>query len=202
MELCFYENTQKVVNDFYQNYASDAKYLRKFISRYGRSSSKVGSLLINVNNREAIKNPLLRRILHSINKDLVFKRLIQNYEGIKGELELIKNYPDKRYVSYLAKKLKASKNRQKKLIGMYGLRILDRSSRQLDKSFRGMSYIRLEILKKEKDKFFGKDYKTGKIGNLKNVKRDSRHYLWEFNGEFWADELGDYVFSLKSECKV
>ena len=162
MELCFYENTQKVVNDFYQNYASDAKYLRKFISRYGRSSSKVGSLLINVNNREAIKNPLLRRILHSINKDLVFKRLIQNYEGIKGELELIKNYPDKRYVSYLAKKLKASKNRQKKLIGMYGLRILDRSSRQLDKSC-GMSYIRLEILKKRKINFSEKIIKRAKL---------------------------------------
>ena len=28
-----------------------------------------------------------------------------------------------------------------------------------------------------------------------------RLYLWTFNGEFWADELGDYVFSLKSECK-
>ena len=202
MELCFYENTQKVVNDFYQHYAKDAKYLKNFMRRYGNSSSKIGSLLINVNNREAIKNPLLRRILHSINKDLVFKRLMQNYEGIKGELELIKNYPDKRYISYLAKKLKASKSRQKKLIGMYGLRILDRASRQLDKSFRGMSYIRLEILKKEKDKFFGKEYQTGKVGNLKNVQRDSRHYLWEFNGEFWADELGDYVFSLKSECKV
>ena len=170
--------------------------------RYGNSSSKIGSLLININNREAIKNPLLRRIFHSINKDLIFKRLMQNYESIKGELALIKNYPDKRYISYLGKKLKASKIRQKKLIGMYGLRILDRASRQLDKSFRGMSYIRLEILKKEKDKFFGKEYQVGKIGNLRNVQRDSRHYLWEFNGEFWADELGDYVFSLKSECKV
>ena len=28
-----------------------------------------------------------------------------------------------------------------------------------------------------------------------------KQYFWNFNGEFWADELGDHVFSLKSECK-
>ena len=37
-------------------------------------------------------------------------------------------------------------------------------------------------------------------GDIKNLKRDSGQYLWNFNGEFWADELGDYVFSLKSSC--
>ena len=132
----------------------------------------------------------------------MFKRLIRNYHGIKDELNLIKNYPKRKYRSYLAKKLKSSEKRQKQLIGAYGLRILDRSSRLLEKSFRGMSYIKLEILKKEKQKFFGKDYNPGKIGDLKNVDFNSTHYIWEFNGEFWADELGDYVFSLESECKA
>ena len=202
MELCFYQNTQDVVNNFYNNYGNDAQYLKKFLSRYSSQQSKVGSLLINFKNRAAIKNKLLSRLLNSISKDLVFKRLMKNYQGIKDEINLVKNYPDKRYISYLAKNLKLAEQRQKKLIGIYGLRILDRANRVLDKSFRGMSYIKLEILKKEKDKFFGKDYKTGKIGDLKNVEFDSRHYLWEFNGEFWADELGDYVFSLKSECKI
>ena len=202
MELCFYENTQKVVNKFYADYGKDAKYLKKFLFRYKNNPLKGGSLLLNVKNRKAIKNPLLRRLLNSINKDLVFRRLINNYDGIKDEVNLVKNYPDKKYIRFLATNLKSSLRRQKYLIGIYGLRILDRANRQLDKSFRGMSYIRLEILKKEKDRFFGQENEAGKIGDLKNVKRTSRHYLWDFNGEFWADELGDYVFSLKSECKV
>lgn len=202
MEICYYQNTQEVVNKFYEKYADDAKYLKGFLKKFEDQSEKVGSLLINIKNREEIKNPLLKRIFNSINKDLVFKRLIQNYQGIKDELILIKNYPQRKYVSYLAKKLKASEKRQRYLIGAYGLRILSRADRLLDKSFRGMSYIKLEILKKEKEKFFGKDYKTGKVGDLKNVDFDSTHYLWDFNGEFWADELGDYVFSLKSDCKI
>jgi hypothetical protein len=202
MEICYFENTQEVVNNFYKKYSDDSKYLKRFFNKYANQKSKVGSLLINVKNRKAIKNKLLKRIFESINKDLVFKRLISNYQGIREELKLVKSYPKKKYISYLAKKLKVAEKRQRELIGSYTLRIIDRSNRMLEKSFRGMSYIRLEILKKEKQRFFGKKYNTGKIGELKNVKFDSSHYVWGFNGEFWADELGDYVFSLKSECKV
>ena len=64
----------------------------------------------------------------------------------------------------------------------------------------GMSYINLEIIKKLKRDFFNEPSEGAKIGDIKNLKRDSGQYLWDFNGEFWADELGDYVFSLKSSC--
>ena len=202
MEICFYQNTQEVVNEFYKSYSKDAKYLKKFLAKYKNQLRKVGNLLINVDNRAAIKNKLLRRLMLSISKDLVYQRLIQNHQAIKDEIKLVRNFPQKKYISYLARKLKRAEQRQRELIGSYAVRILDRADRLLDKSFRGMSYIRLEILKKEKEKFFGNDYKTGKIGDLKNVDFNSTHYVWGFNGEFWADELGDYVFSLKSECKI
>ena len=65
----------------------------------------------------------------------------------------------------------------------------------------GMSYINLEIIiKKLKREFFEGTGESKKLVIPKNLKRDSGQYLWDFNGEFWADELGDYVFSLKSSC--
>ena len=36
-------------------------------------------------------------------------------------------------------------------------------------------------------------------GNVEPRRRDDQFY-WSFNGEFWNDELGDYVFGLESEC--
>jgi hypothetical protein len=36
-------------------------------------------------------------------------------------------------------------------------------------------------------------------GNRTPERRDDQ-YLWSFNGEFWNDEIGDYVFALDSEC--
>jgi hypothetical protein len=36
-------------------------------------------------------------------------------------------------------------------------------------------------------------------GNVIPSRRDDQYY-WSFNGEFWNDELGDYVFGLESAC--
>jgi len=35
---------------------------------------------------------------------------------------------------------------------------------------------------------------------VKNIKRDTRQYYWNFHGEFWADELGSYIPYLDSRC--
>jgi hypothetical protein len=36
-------------------------------------------------------------------------------------------------------------------------------------------------------------------GVVRPTRRDDQMF-WTFNGEFWNDELGDYVFGLESEC--
>ena len=66
-----------------------------------------------------------------------------------------------------------------------------------------MAFIKLEMLRRAKDKLIGKNevgVERGR-GNRKPKRRDDQ-YFWTFNGEFWNDELGDYVFALESECGV
>lgn len=36
---------------------------------------------------------------------------------------------------------------------------------------------------------------------LKDTKRKKTEYYWDFQGEFWADELGDYIPLLNNKCK-
>ena len=64
-----------------------------------------------------------------------------------------------------------------------------------------MSYIKLEVLSKRKRTLYNENKGiTRSRGSLRYLKRNDKQYFWTFNGEFWADELGDYVFALKSEC--
>ena len=63
-----------------------------------------------------------------------------------------------------------------------------------------MSYIKLEVLAQRKSKLYNFDDKKKKRGDIKYIERNDKQYFWNFNGEFWADELGDYVFALGSEC--
>jgi hypothetical protein len=65
-----------------------------------------------------------------------------------------------------------------------------------------MSFIKLEILALKKERLYQTDkpFDGNKRGDVQYIERNDKQYFWTFNGEFWADELGDYVFALRSEC--
>jgi cytoplasmic iron level regulating protein YaaA (DUF328/UPF0246 family) len=74
---------------------------------------------------------------------------------------------------------------------------------QLIANFEKMAFIKLEMLKRAKDQLVYKNSAHGNglrdWGNQKPERQDYQYY-WSFNGEFWNDELGDYVFGLESQC--
>ena len=74
-------------------------------------------------------------------------------------------------------------------------------ARQVDKTMQDMSYIKLEVIRFKKRELYQLANNNRSRGDIVNLQRTDKQYFWDFNGEFWADELGDYVFTLKSECK-
>ena len=91
---------------------------------------------------------------------------------------------------------------QRDLIGAYVKSQMDIYSQQINQAFIDMSYIKLEVLERKKTSLYDPGYNMNRgRGSIANLKRTDKQYFWTFNGEFWADELGDYVFSLKSECQ-
>lgn len=200
LELCRYDDAKKTVNSFYKKYKSNSKLLKEFNRKYQRYPSKLGKMAVQFHTSPIQVNELLSKLFKSLNRDLSFQRMRSNLLKIREEIRLVRNVKNKRLRSKLAQGLKQVYLDQIRIIGRYSQRILKRQEKVLEKSMVGMSYINLEIIKKLKNKFFNRDVVSKKIGDIKNLKRDSNQYLWDFNGEFWADELGDYVFSLKSSC--
>jgi hypothetical protein len=43
---------------------------------------------------------------------------------------------------------------------------------------------------------------TDKTREQTKIERNSTEMYWSFKQEFWADELGDFVFNLPSRCNV
>ena len=76
--------------------------------------------------------------------------------------------------------------------------------------FDKMSFIKSDMLAHMKNRI---EQKSGKLATMSededgvlkrgnsSVDRKDYQYYWSFNGEFWNDELGDYVFALESECR-
>ena len=119
-------------------------------------------------------------------------------------VERLKSLPNDSLKAALNENLRESLSLQRNLIGRYIRGQLQLYSAQVTRSFEDMSYISLEVLSKRKTELYDDVSlrETGRArGNVAHLRRTDKQYFWTFNGEFWADELGDYVFSLKSECK-
>ena len=135
-------------------------------------------------------------------KDPAYEDLYSSFAKGRKELAKVKAMGDRRLRRVLMSALKESLVLQRDLIGAYVRAKLLFFLGQIKKSFEGMSYISLEISKMKKYQIYGVKYEGKRHrGNINNLIRTEKQYFWTFNGEFWADELGDYVFSLKNQCR-
>ena len=66
--------------------------------------------------------------------------------------------------------------------------------------FEKMAFIKLEMLQRAKEKLMDTPRTMARTRGNREPERKPYQYYWTFNGEFWVDELGDYVFGLESEC--
>lgn len=104
--------------------------------------------------------------------------------------------------SNLMTNIKQTVSDYRRYIGLGFRAYLVKSYADLYGSFQDMSYIKLEVLAQRKERLYRTDESVGKKrGDVQYIKRNDKQYFWDFNGEFWADELGDYVFALRSECE-
>jgi hypothetical protein len=200
MELCLWTDTNKVVEDFYSKYEKDYDSYKKFVNSLGKDYKQYYSLVKD--RTDVKKDDLLTKVLMSIGRDPAYIELFTSFNSGKDEIEKLKKVSNPNLRAILNENLRESMTLQRNLIGSYVRGQMQLYGAQMLKAFEDMSYIKLEVLSKRKTELYGDvtpmDRKRGDIAHL---KRTDKQYFWTFNGEFWADELGDYVFSLKSECR-
>lgn len=202
MELCLFDDAKKVVDDFYGEYQNDSLAVKKYLRKYGRNYKYFYLLAKSRSNGKSGGNKLLNKLLDTTLKDAAFRELIDSFNIGRDEIEHVKGLRNPRMRSVFTSNLRESLLLQRDLIGAYVRKNLHLYVSQLDKSFEGMTYIKLEVLGRKKQRVYNLSrYGKRDRGDIKYLKRNEKQYFWSFNGEFWADELGDYVFSLKSECE-
>jgi len=202
LELCLWEDAKKEVDSFYNSYSEDGQLLDNLITQKGKDYKYFFLLAKSAVDGRERANSLISKTLKAITSDPTYREMIGNYERGFGELEEIRKIRKTTVKNFLLDNLKEALLLQRNQLGAYVRRRLALYSDQLKKSFEGMSYIKLEILSNKKSSLYGQDLKSDRYrGDIRNLERNDKQYFWTFNGEFWADELGDYVFSLKSECK-
>lgn len=202
MELCLWDDARKTVDTFYATYENAHDGVKKLLDQHGKDY-KYYYLLAKSSRAGRIRgNSLVDKLLTFIVRDATYIELFDSFNRGRDEIERIKKVGNQRHQKILINNLKESMLLQRNLIGAYVRKQLSLHDQQLVSSFEGMSYIKLEVLNRKKQYLYSPDsFVSRSRGDVKNIVRNDKQYFWTFNGEFWADELGDYVFSLKSECE-
>lgn len=91
--------------------------------------------------------------------------------------------------------------------GIFVRNRLDAEYKSMLANIKTMDIVELETLRRARRKIETSTLNEGediwgekKLGSAERPPIADSQYYWDFNGEFWNDELGEYVFALRSEC--
>lgn len=201
MKMCLYEDAKKTVDSFYDELLKPSRDLRSYLMRHGKKYRFYYDLMADHEDNKKSGSELIDSILKSIRKDAAYIELKSAISASIAEYNQLRKQPKSSMRSNLIKNIRMLTEEYRTLIGAYVRAGLVSKYAELYAAFQGMSYIKLEVLAQRKERLYQSDSLPGrKRGDVKYIDRNDKQYFWNFNGEFWADELGDYVFALRSEC--
>jgi hypothetical protein len=197
LKLCLYNDVKREVDDFYGQYERFSVYLNKLVAKKN-NPIYFYNLLATMDD---VKVYNLRRALDSIAKSPNIKQYIKNLNQAVDERVKISKLLNRQLRLRFIYNLNEFIYTQKKVLGILVRNKLKKYSIDLDNAFKSMGYLKLEVLGFQKQAIYKGVNDRGKRGEVRYLKRNKKQYFWNFNGEFWGDELGDYVFALPSVCR-
>jgi hypothetical protein len=201
LKMCLYDDARKTVDEFYGDLLNPSRDLRNYLMSHGKDYRHYYTLMAEHEENKLTARPLVVSILKSVRKDAAFIELKGALTAALAEFNQLRKRPASSLQANLMKNIQTLMGEYRTLIGAYVRAAMVNKYAELYAAFQGMSYIKLEVLAQRKERLYQSDTQgQGKRGDVRYIDRNDKQYFWTFNGEFWADELGDYVFALRSEC--
>jgi hypothetical protein len=218
LALCLYSDADQVLKEFDKKYTGLGEEVKDFVERHSDNLPEFYH-----QGKKALKSSLyganaFGHVMNRFVRSAYFQSLVFNENQIKNEHKKVWHLDrSQKGVSHqlgrgfpgFLDEILHWRGRTIQLLGGAFVKnsLMDYHAAMIE-DYEKMSFIRLEMLKDAKDKLMGlkssEDGQSGSAsrarGQLEPARRDDQ-YRWSFNGEFWFDELGDYVFGLESACR-
>ncbi len=212
LALCLYDDANGVINEFHSKHTGLGEKIKGFVEANSKDLAKFFN-----QGREALTSSLhtkdsFYRVLNRFVRGPYFQRLALSEREVSSELEAVARFNlgqpgaakdlGKGFPGFLQNVASWRVKTVRLLGGAFVKNSLVDYHSALISDFEKIAFIKLEMLGRAKERLLSKaSVETGRgRGNVRPTRRDDQFY-WSFNGEFWNDELGDYVFGLESECR-
>jgi hypothetical protein len=210
--LCLYNDSSKIIDDFSRKYGNVAKEIKRFVD-----SNPADMRPYYVLGKQALNDKLhTDRMLHQFANRFVrspyFSTLSLSEDRAVAEKVAIQRMDSSRsststgmsagFPGFLNIVLDWRIRTIQLMGGIFVRNSMIDYHQVMISDFEKMQFMKIDILAHQKQKLIDSDAAAASErsrGNRIPVRRNDQ-YLWSFNGEFWNDEIGDYVFALESEC--
>lgn len=203
--LCLWDDSLKVVDHFYDYYQPKADALKEILGQNKKSDTYFLDLYYADPKTRENLNPFIRNLITQTRKQVKFNLDLASLRSAKDELALLKKLKNKNeFTADLEANLDSTINFISAKINYYIKKEIFVFINEIHKHSYSMFNLKLELLSKKREEIYNTkaDQQINRNrGSETNVNRKTNQYFFDFNGSFWADELGDYSFGLQSQCK-
>lgn len=203
---CNYERSRETLNDFRLVYEPLRDEIKGYVENFS-DPTELYDFLSKLQKTNASSSGRVNQILNAAFQDKTLKRLNAYVRELDREMDLIRRSKSTWSRSQLAQVIVQETEVVKSLAvdeaGRLAKQRLERVVKELNDLIQQALKIEFEISNAEKGILenqlgAGGAKARGRKGSI--YATDEEHVYWPFTGEYWRDELGYYLYTVKSEC--
>ena len=216
LQMCLYEDVEREANAFMSKYGKVGQSMKTMLEG-AADGNTAGLVRLFERGLEALKAKAqspdpMNQVMNRFVRSPYFEQLAFSGEKVRREYLYLNGIGDagkKGLGGFLRDVLVWRWETSQEIGGQFVRDRLATEYKNLLANVSTIDIVKLEMLRRAKERAEmlansvneGKDvWGTKKRGSLGRPHLMNNQYFWDFNGEFWDDELGDYVFALRPEC--
>ncbi|MFY7992319.1 MAG: hypothetical protein ACOVP4_03425 [Bacteriovoracaceae bacterium] len=203
-QLCLWEDTYTVIKQYYDVYRPHFSQLGSVFGAQRLSSDYFYNIMFRPTAEKPVDEEFVKKIIVRLKKQVRFSLDFNTIRRLDTEMNVITKNESSAVQKKLLVHLKQVKDNLVQKINYHAKEDIFKTLEKVQYFSGEMFKINLEIISKKKDLIYSNkkliaDRGRGDLGQVQRAKTES---FWTFDGPFWADELGDYSFGLKSNCET
>jgi tetratricopeptide (TPR) repeat protein len=214
LRLCRFNALKQQLQRFQERYKPTFVDLKGLLSKYNNQPAAFFSVIGRYNSTNQMKEfTAATEVIDSVSRSDAFRESKSVVNGLDTELQELRKYGAKWELSGLADVLRTSFDQRKSETTARAGEDLFAQAVQQYRYLRDLSdqtrLINLEMLSGKTDELRSK-FNSESIVNdgtqwgegMKPLNLKQQLEYWPFEGEYWEDELGGYVYNIDSSCNV
>ena len=205
---CKYDRVRYALNEFSFEYDPLKQEIEAILEERGEDPDAMFEWL-KKQREEGVADPYLQQVVNTALDDLQIRRKLKLIDSINAEMKKIDSMPSQWKDSDLGSSLVGDLNLALSFAqsdaGDMTAQRLQRIDRQLEDLGLEKDKILFEVTRGEKGQIES-DLRSemdveADVTDAPDIDVSDEELYWTFDGEYWRDELGYYLFNINSECK-